>query len=97
MINMTTWELAEKPRRKTRQFAVVIKKQGDLFVTELKYFGKKPYGSMGFIQREFTNTKDMAHKVGQMMLKDLKRGKLDRFIDEDLKAEAAWRKMGRIT
>lgn len=93
---MSIWELSEKPRRKTRQFMVRITKEGDVFVTRLLYYGKKPYGSRGYLDVEYTNNKENAHRMGQTMLHDVKRGKFDRLIEEDLRSEQAWRKMGRV-
>lgn len=93
---MTTWELAEKPRRKGRQFAVRITKQGDVFIIRLVYYGRKPYDSLGYLDREYTNGKESARELAGLMLRDLKRGKFDRQIADDLKTEDAWRKMGRV-
>jgi hypothetical protein len=91
---MTTWELAEKPKRKGRQFAIVITKDRDLYVTGLVYYPKAPRGSLGYLDKEPTLTPARAKEVGRMMLKRLKRGRFDRVIEEDLKRAEAYAKFG---
>lgn len=89
---MSVWEFTEKPKRKGKTFAVVIREGQSFFTTSLEYYGSKPVGSLGYLDRDFTNTKNGAQSVGKLMLKKLKKGGYDRAINEDLKRGAAYAK-----
>jgi hypothetical protein len=93
---MTKWELTEKPRRKGKAFvARIYQKANGLFITRLEYHFSPPKYSDGYIVKEVTGTKEYAHYVARAFIKELKQGKYDRFIDEDLKREKAFAKFGK--
>lgn len=93
---MTRWELTEKPRRKGKAFVSrIYQKSNGLFITTLEYHFSPPKYSDGYIMKEVTGTKQHALQVGKDFLSELKRGKYDRNISEDLKREKAYARFGK--
>jgi hypothetical protein len=96
MVHVTRWELTEKPRRKNKAFAArIYQKENGLFITRLEYHYSAPKHGSGYVIQEVTGTKQHAHEVGKMFISELKRGKYDRQIEEDLKREKAYARFGK--